>query len=114
MQPLLLRNEGEIDMKSKTPWLFIILCTVVGTASAQSDHVTTTTRSDGTQVTLTSGQPAAQSYGPRPAFEQLDSNHDGYITRTEAESYTPLYNDFDHLTHGDRISKAQYSAWDYR
>ena len=101
-------------MKSNLLWSAFIMCAMTGSAMAQNDHVSNFTTADGKQVTLTSGQPAPQSYGARPSFEQLDTDHDGFISRAEAHEYMPLYNDFDHLTHGDRISKAQYNAWDYR
>ena len=84
-------------------------------AMAQQDnteHTAHLTAADGTQVVLTSGQPAAKSYGPAPAFDQLDANHDGSISRQEAEAYVPLFNDFDHLAHhSERISKAQFERW---
>ena len=82
-----------------------------GSALAQ-DQTTQFTDRDGKQVTLTSGQPAPTRYGPAPDFAQLDTNHDGGITRDEAEAFTPLFNDFDHLAHHvDRISQRQYSNW---
>jgi hypothetical protein len=86
-------------------------------ASAQSgnDQVTRFTAADGTQVTVTSGQPPAKSYGPRPSFEQLDTNRDGTITRDEAEAYIPLLNDFDNLAHHvPGISRRAYARWDQR
>ena len=84
---------------------------VAGSALAQ-DQITHYTAADGTQVTLRSGQPAPDHYGPAPAFAQLDTNHDGSITRDEAEAFTPLFNDFDHLAHHvDRISQRQYMNW---
>ena len=68
--------------------------------------------SDGTIVTVTSGQPAPDRYGPPPAFEQLDGNRDGSISREEAEGYIPLLNDYDYLSpHSNRISRRQYDTW---
>lgn len=86
-------------------------------ASAQSgnEQVAHFTAADGTQVTVTSGQPPPKSYGPRPSFEQLDTNRDGKITRDEAQAYIPLLNDFDHLAHHvPGISARAYARWDYR
>lgn len=81
----------------------------------QNDQVSHFTAADGTRVTVTSGQPVDRSYGPKPAFEQLDVNHDGVITREEAEAYLPLFNDFDNLAHHvPGISKRAYARWDQR
>lgn len=85
-------------------------------ASAQA-QVTSEQRSvdqNGDQTVVRTSQPPATNYGPRPSFEQLDRNHDGFVTRDEAEAFTPLLNDFDNVTHGDRISRGQYARWDYR
>lgn len=80
--------------------------------SQAQDQTTQFKDRDGTQVTLNSGQPAPNRYGPAPEFAQLDTNHDGGITREEAEAFTPLFNDFDHLAHHvDRISQRQYASW---
>ena len=90
---------------------------VAGSALAQrsQDQVTEFTAADGTRVTLTSGQPHDRSYGPKPAFEQLDVNRDGIIDRNEAEAYIPLLNDFDNLAHHVRgISRQAYARWDQR
>ena len=82
-----------------------------GAASAQ-DQASQFTDRDGTQVTMHSGQPAPNRYGPAPDFAKLDANHDGALTREEAEAFTPLFNDFDHLAHHvDRISQRQYTNW---
>ena len=83
-------------------------------AQAQVTTVQRTEDSQGNQVVVRSGQPAPHHYGARPSFAQLDRNHDGFITRDEAEAFTPLLNDFDNVTHGDRISPRQYAGWDYR
>ncbi|MBN8884792.1 MAG: hypothetical protein J0I77_03660 [Rudaea sp.] len=70
--------------------------------------------SNGREVIVRTGMPAAQHYGPKPAFAQLDRNGDGAISREEAEAFPPLLNDFDFLAHGaERISKRQYAQWDY-
>lgn len=89
-----------------------LLAVAVGTQA--QDSSTQITASDGTKVTVTSGQPAPKHYGPAPAFEQLDTNHDGFVSREEAEAYIPLYNDYDHLlesNHTKRVSKNQFERW---
>jgi len=53
--------------------------------------------SNGREIIVRTGMPAAQHYGPKPAFAQ-----------------PPLLNDFDFLAHGaERISQRQYAQWDY-
>jgi len=93
----------------------LMLCAAASAQTGSQDQVTHYTQRDGTQVTLVSGQPHDPSYGPKPAFAQLDRNHDGFIDRSEAEAWIPLINDFDHLAfHTTRISQQSYAHWDYR
>jgi hypothetical protein len=76
------------------------------------DQTVQFTQADGTRVTLTSGQPAPDHYGPPPAFATLDANHNGSVDRDEAQAYPPLLNDFDYIAHrASSISKAQYERW---
>jgi len=103
----------EITMKlnRRSAVLAIVAALVVAGAQAQ-DRTTQFTDRDGNRVTVTSGQPAPDPYGPPPAFEQLDANRDGSISHAEAEGYIPLLNDYDYLSpHTDRISRRQYDTW---
>lgn len=87
-------------------------CALCASSGAFADQTVHFTQADGTRVTLTSGQPAPDHYGPPPAFATLDTDHSGGISREEAQAYPPLLNDFDYLAHhASNISKAQYERW---
>ena len=93
----------------------IVAGTLIAAAAGvqAQDQTTHFTERDGTQVTLTSGQPAPERAGPPPAFAQLVANRDGSISREEAEAYAPLLNDYDHVTfpHKTRLTQAMYDQW---
>lgn len=95
--------------------MFVLLAASSLLASAGAyaqDQTVQFTQADGTRVTLTSGQPAPDHYGPPPAFATLDTGHTGRITREQAQAYPPLVNDFDYIAHhANSITKAQYERW---
>jgi hypothetical protein len=98
-------------MKGNRKFIVVGLAVLAAGAQAQ-DQSTHIIAGDGTQVTLHSGQPQAEQYGPPLAFAQLDVDGDGFVSRTEAEAYIPLFNDFDHLAHhANRISQRQFETW---
>lgn len=87
------------------------LLTVANGSQAQ-DRTTPITTNDGTQGILISGQPAPDHYGPAPSFAQLDIDHDGFVSRGEAEAYPPLLNDFEFIAHhANRMSQRQFENW---
>ena len=92
-----------------------LLASAATSAQTDRDRVTQFTSGDGTQVTVVSGQPPARSYGPKPPFAQLDTDHDGSISRNEAAAFPPLLNDFDNLAHHvATIGRSRYERWVYR
>jgi hypothetical protein len=85
---------------------------LAGMGAAWADSSSHFTTSDGTRVTVTSGQPAPDNYGPPPSFAQLDANRDGSISRQEAEAYIPLFNDYDHIAYRKpHVTQAMYDKW---
>lgn len=92
--------------------LVLIAASALSATVYAQERTTNFTTSDGTRVTLTSGQPAPDRPGPPPAFEQLDQNRDGAISHDEAEGYLPLLNDYDYISfHGKRVTRAVYDQW---
>lgn len=85
-----------------------------GSAFAQGDDARTTTfqTPQGPLVVHTS-QPSPPSYGPPPAFAQLDRRGIGYLDGSDAEAYPPLANDFIHAdsNRDGRVSKSEYARW---
>jgi hypothetical protein len=97
--------------KGLTASLGVALLALATTAVAQNSGTQTTDR-NGNSLIVRSSQPAAVNYGPAPPFAQLDANHDGRISRDEANAYIPLFNDFDYLAHGaNSISHRQFDNW---
>ena len=81
----------------------------------ERDHVLRYVGYDGKLVTVVSGQPHDPTPPPKPPFEVLDTNHDGIITRDEAQAYLPLYNDYDNLVHHVAgVTPRMYARWDQR
>jgi hypothetical protein len=104
-----------MKLDKRTNGLAAALCfgllSLATTALAQNSGMQTTDR-NGNSLTVRSSQPAPVNYGPAPPFEQLDANHDGRISRDEANAYIPLFNDFDYLAHGaGSISRRQFDKW---
>ncbi|MBE1159769.1 hypothetical protein [Dyella acidiphila] len=63
------------------------------------------------QVTVNSGMGQTPSTASPPSFEQL-ANGQKAISKSAAEAYPPLANDFEYAAHGgNSISKAQYERW---
>jgi hypothetical protein len=80
--------------------------------SHAQDQMKNVTTANGTQVSVASGPPKEDHYGPAPSFAKLDKNHDGYVSRSEAAAFPPLLNDFDYAAHhASRISKQHFEAW---
>lgn len=82
------------------------------TGGMTNEHSVQFQDAQGATVTVNYGMPAPTDYGPKPPFSQLDANHDGRISQSEAQAYLPLVNDWLHVAHhASSISKAQYDAW---
>lgn len=84
-------------------------------SNPQADVVAVAQENDGagSQLTVRSVQAPATPDAPRPSFNALDTNHDGVISESEAEAYSPLANDYLHLAHkGSRgVTRAEYDHW---
>lgn len=68
---------------------------------------------DGTTVQINAGPGKVAPAGPAPDFAQLDGNHNGSISRSEAAGYSLLANDFNYAdsNHNGAVSKSEYARW---
>ena len=84
-------------------------------SGAHSQVVATTDTADGigNETAIRSVQAGAMPDAPKPSFDSLDTNHDGFISASEAEAYSPLANDYLHVAQkGSRgVTKAEYGGW---
>ncbi|MGH8124157.1 MAG: hypothetical protein ACREPT_15480 [Rudaea sp.] len=93
----------------------LVLGFVAVAQAQQKTGETTFTDAHGREVTAYSTHPKHEPFGPKPSFAQLDTDHDGTISRAEAEAYPPLDNDFDYVSgRGEKITARQYAKWDTR
>lgn len=81
--------------------------------SGSNSTSTSFTTADGTTVQVNAGPGQIAPAGPAPDFAQLDSDHDGSISRSEATGYSLLANDFNYAdsSHNSTISKSEYAHW---
>ena len=99
-----------MNSKHHLAWVIASMFLMLAANGQVQDHATRHGAGDGTQVTVTSRQPAPNHYVLQPAFEQLDAYRAGYNSR--AEAYAPLFNDFDLLAHhAERVSARQLKNW---
>jgi hypothetical protein len=90
----------------------LVSCTAAF-AQSGSDARSTTFQTSRGELVVHTGQPEPRSFGPTPAFAQLDRRGAGYVTSDEADAYPPLANDFIHAdaNRDGRVSKAEYERW---
>ncbi|PPU94179.1 EF-hand domain-containing protein [Xanthomonas albilineans] len=64
-------------------------------------------------VTVRTIQPERVAGNYHIDFDVLDSDHDGYISRSEAQANPALADEFDALdtSHSGRLSRAQLAGW---
>ena len=90
----------------------LLLCAASAPALAQETGRTTFT-DKGTPVTVTSEEPDSVRGDYHIDFATLDRDHDGYISRQEAQANPTLAREFDALDshRSGRLSRAQLEGW---
>jgi hypothetical protein len=85
----------------------------VSDPQAQVTSEAQTVNATDNQVIVRSVQTASPQNGPKPSFDSLDTNHDGFISESEAEAYPLLANDYLHVARrGSRgVTRAEYDRW---
>lgn len=90
----------------------LLLCAASAPALAQETGRTTFT-DKGTPVTVTSEEPDSVRGDYHIDFATLDRDHDGYISRQEAQANPTLAREFNALDshRSGRLSRAQLEGW---
>ena len=100
-------------MNVSRPLLPALLLCAAGAPALAQETGRTTLIDKGTPVTVTSEEPDSVRGDYHIDFATLDRNHDGFISRQEAQANPTLAREFDALdTHrSDRLDKAQLEGW---
>ena len=64
-----------------------------------------------TSIYAATGDSSVRKMEKHPAFSRLDTNHDGYIDKNEANADKSLATSFDHLAASGKLDKKAYNAW---
>jgi hypothetical protein len=92
---------------------YIALVCAAGVVGAQSNIQSTEMRDARGEVTVRWGQNDRAPDGPKPAFEQLDTDGNGSIDESEATGYRLLADDYIHAdgNRDGRVSRREFDRW---
>jgi hypothetical protein len=92
---------------------YVALLGAAGVVAAQSSIQSTEMRDANGQVIVRWGQNDRAPDGPKPSFEQLDTDGNGSIDEGEATVYRLLADDYIHAdgNRDGRVSRREFDRW---